>query len=203
MHVGFIGLDHTGQQIVSRLVQAGHRLTVYDPIREIPETLLWAGAMVADSIEEVCRSADAVFTMLPGDDAAEDVILGVGGVVESLPRGAVHIGSSTVSVPCSDAIVEAHWDAGQQYIAAPVLVGSELAADEQLIVIAGGCQATIVRIEPLLSPIGPLAELAGWPSHANSIHLGAMCDDSTLSQFLVTHRASHLSRSLDTKGVLQ
>ena len=176
MRVGFIGLDHTGQAMASRLLKAGHQLTVYDPVREIPEALASAGGIAANSIQDACRSADAVFTMLPNDEAAEAVILGPGGVVESLPREAIHIGSSTVSVECADAIVEAHWDAGQQYVSAPVLVGSGLDADEQLLVIAGGCEATIFQIEPLLSPIGQLAQLGGWPSDANLVQLGATCD---------------------------
>ena len=175
--------------------------------------------MVADNIRDVCRSADAVFTMLSNDEVAEAVILGTAGVVESLPRSAVHIGSSTISVRCSDVIVEAHWNAGKQYISAPVLVGSGLAADVQLIVIAGGREAMILQIEPLLSPIGQLAQLGGWPSIANRIHLGAMGEDSSLSQLLARHpelcagqgpsqlarRAPPFSHSLDieTKGVLQ
>jgi 3-hydroxyisobutyrate dehydrogenase-like beta-hydroxyacid dehydrogenase len=219
MRVGFIGFDQIGREAASRLLEAGHQLTVYDPLREIPETLVSAGAIAAKSIPDVCHSAEAVITMLPNDEAAEAVILGTGGVVETLPRSAIHIGSSTVSVECADAIAEAHWNAGRQYISAPVLVGSGLAADAPLIVIAGGREATILQIEPLLSPIGQLAQLGGWPSNANLIHLGAMCDDSTLSQLLARYpelcarqdasqlarRAPPFSHSLDieNKGVLQ
>ena len=142
---------------------------------------------MANSIQDACRWADAVFTMLPNDEVAEAVILGPGGVVESLPRKAIHIGSSTVSVECSDRIVEAHWDAGRQYISAPVLVRSESTAEEQLIVIAGGREATIIQIEPLLNPIGQLAQLSGWPSDANVVQLAANCAGATLFQFLARH----------------
>ena len=219
MRVGFIGLDHTGKTMASRLLEAGHELTVYDPAREIPEALASAGASMANSIEDACRSADAVFTMLANDEVTEAVILGPGGVVENLPRKTIHIGSSTVSVECSDRIVEAHWDAGKQYISAPVIVRSDSRAEEQLLVIAGGCEATIVQMEPLLSPIGQLARLSGWPSDANLVQLGADCVGATLFQFLARHPelcarqdrsqlarpASPLARFLDieTKGVLQ
>ena len=218
MRVAFIGLDHTGRAMASRLLKAGHQLTVYDPDREIPETLVAAGS-VANSIQDACRSADAVFTMLTSDEVTEAVILGPDGVVECLPQKAIHIGSSTVSVECSDRIVEAHWDAGKQYVSAPVLANSESRAEDHLLLIAGGCEATIIRIEPLLSSIGELAQLSGWPSDANLVQLGAKSEGATVCQFLARHpdlcarqdraRLAHpvspLARffNIETKGVLQ
>ena len=218
MRVGFIGLDHTGQTMASRLLKSGHQLIVYDAAREVPQMLTSAGAMVANSIQEACGSADAVFTMLPDDEAAEAIILGPGGVVEILSPNAIHIGSSTVSVECSDRIVEAHWDAGKQYVSAPVVIRSESTSDEQLLVIAGGREAAIIKIEPLLNPLGQLSRLHGWPSDANLVQLGAECAGATLFQFLARHpelrarhdrsqltRPAHFARFLDieTKGVLQ
>ena len=46
-------------------------------------------------------------------------------------------------------------------------------AEEQLLVIAGGREATIIQIEPLLRQIGQVAQLSGWPSDANLVQLGA------------------------------
>ena len=218
MRVGFIGLDPTGTAMASRLIKAGHQLTVYEPAGEVPEALISAGGSAANSVQDACRRADAVFTILPNDEVTEAVILGPDGVVENLPQKAIHIGSSTVSVECSDRIVEAHWDAGKQYVSAPVLVRSDSTAEEQLLVIAGGSQATIIQVEPLLSSIGQLARLNGWPSDANFVQQGADCVDATLFQFLARHPelcarqrrsqsarpASLLTRFFDieTKGVL-
>ena len=187
MRVGFIGLDRAGRAMASRLLKAGHQLSVYDPDRGIPEDIESTGGSLANDIQDACRWADAVFTMLPNDEVAEAVILGSAGVLESLPRKAIHIGSSSVSVECSDRIVEAHWDAGKQYVSAPVLVRSEGTAEEQLLVIAGGKEATISQIEPLLRPIGQLAQFSGWPSDANLVQLGVNCADGTLFQFLARH----------------
>jgi hypothetical protein len=218
MRVGFIGLDRTGEAMASRLLKAGHQLTVYDSAREIPATLTTAGARVAHGIQDVCHSADAVFTMLPNEKTVEAVILGPAGVVESLSRRAIHIGSSTISVECSDRIVEAHWNVGKRYVSAPVLVRAESAAEEQLLVIAGGREAPITEIEPLLNPIGELARLHGWPSDANLVQLGTDCAGATLFRFLARHpelrarrdrsqltRPAHFARFLDIepKGVRQ
>ena len=86
MRVGFIGLDPIGRTMASRLLKAGHQLTLYDPVREIPESLESAGGKVANSVQDACRWADAVFTMLPTDEVAETLILGPGGVAQSLPE---------------------------------------------------------------------------------------------------------------------
>ena len=218
MRVGFIGSGPIGKAMASRLLKAGHQLSLYDPAREIPEALESAGGKVASSVQDVCSWADAVFTMLPTDEVAEAVILGPGGVAQSLPETAIHIGSSTVSIECSDRIVKAHRDAGKEYVSAPVLVRSEGTAEE-LLVIAGGREATIFRVEPLFRPIGQLERLCGWPSDANIIQVSASYMGATLFQFLERHPelcarrhrsqlarpASPLARFLgiDTNGVSQ
>lgn len=218
MRVGFIGFDPIGKAMASRLLKAGHQLTLYDPAREIPESLESAGGKVANSVQDACRWADAVFTMLPTDEVAEAVILGPDGVAQSLPETAIHIGSSTVSIECSDRIVKAHRDAGKEYVSAPVLVRPE-GTSEELLVIAGGREAAIFRIEPLFRPIGQLERLCGWPSDANIIQVSASYMGATLFHFLERHPelcarqhrsqlarpASPLARFLgiETKGALQ
>lgn len=218
MRVGFIGFDPIGKAMASRLLKAGHQLTLYDPAREIPESLESAGGKVANSVQDACRWADAVFTMLPTDEVAEAVILGPDGVAQSLSETAIHIGSSTLSIECSDRIVKAHRDAGKEYVSAPVLVRPEGTAEE-LLVIAGGHEAAIFRIEPLFRPIGQLERLCGWPSDANIIQVSASYMGATLFQFLERHPelcarqhrsqlarpASPLARFLgiETNGVLQ
>lgn len=174
MRIAFIGLDHFGQAMALSLVEAGHQLTVYDPSSEKAEALASAGAAVANSIAGACSSAEAVFSMLAGDEAVETAVLRAGGMVDSLPRNAIHIGCSTISVECSDRLVEAHWDAGQRYIAAPVLGRSNAAAGARLLMIAGGCNRAIAEVRLLLDAIGEVTvQLAGWPSEANLIQRSA------------------------------
>ena len=58
--------------------------------------------------------------MLANDNAVEGLVLGKGGVIDSLPRGGIHISSSTISVALSAALAKAHAKAGQRFVAAPV-----------------------------------------------------------------------------------
>jgi 3-hydroxyisobutyrate dehydrogenase-like beta-hydroxyacid dehydrogenase len=95
MNVGFIGLGHMGSGMAANLVKAGHTVTVYNRTQERTEPLVALGAKAAKNLAEACKG-DAVFTMLANDDAVKSVVYGDKGVLAHLPRGAVHISSSTI-----------------------------------------------------------------------------------------------------------
>jgi 3-hydroxyisobutyrate dehydrogenase-like beta-hydroxyacid dehydrogenase len=176
MRIGFIGLGSIGTQMAVRLVQAGHELTIYDPAEQDAAALTSIGVKVAQSIRDACRWADAVFTMLSTDELVESVVLGRGGVIDSLARHTIHIGSSSVSIECADRLVEAHWNAGKRYVSAPVSVRPTLEVEDHLSVIAAGREEILLRIRPLLNAIGDVtAQFDAWPTDANLLHLSAEC----------------------------
>jgi 3-hydroxyisobutyrate dehydrogenase-like beta-hydroxyacid dehydrogenase len=118
MEVGFIGLGNMGAPIARNLVKAGHRLTVYNRTRAKAELLAKEGAELAESIAGACRG-EAVITMLADDAAVESVMLGEGGVLQSLAAKSVHISMSTISVALSKQLSKAHQEKAQKYVAAP------------------------------------------------------------------------------------
>src|SRR6202051_719416 len=137
MDVGFIGLGHMGTPMVRNLLKAGHRVTVHNRTRGKAETLAREGAKVADRVADACRN-DVLITMLADDAAVEGVVFGDGGALSALPRNAIHISMSTISVALSDRLAEAHGKAGQGYVAAPVFGRPEAAAAAKLFIIAAG-----------------------------------------------------------------
>jgi 3-hydroxyisobutyrate dehydrogenase-like beta-hydroxyacid dehydrogenase len=104
------------------------------------EPLVAQGAKAVASVGDACRG-DAIVTMLANDEAVASVTLGEGGIIASLPKGAIHISSSTISVALSEALSKAHGDVGQCFVAAPVFGRPELAAAGQLFVVAAGAPA--------------------------------------------------------------
>src|SRR4051794_37140786 len=100
MDVGFIGIGRMGAGMVRSLLRAGHQVTVYNRTPDKADALRRDGAAVAASVAEACRT-DATVTMLADDSAVEALVLGPTGVVASLPAGALHISSSTISVSLS------------------------------------------------------------------------------------------------------
>jgi 3-hydroxyisobutyrate dehydrogenase-like beta-hydroxyacid dehydrogenase len=154
MKVGFIGLGQMGSGMATRLVEAGHDVTVWNRTRAKTEPLRAKGASVADTPADACAGAEAVFTILSDDHAVEEVTFGDDGILRALPRGAVHISSSTLSVDFTRRLGAAHEKAGQRLLAAPVFGRPDVAAAGQLFVVAGGEQAAVGSVQPLLDVVG-------------------------------------------------
>jgi 3-hydroxyisobutyrate dehydrogenase-like beta-hydroxyacid dehydrogenase len=171
MELGVIGLGNMGAGIAKSLLRAGHRLTVYNRTRERAEALRKDGAVVAASIGGACHG-EAVLTMLADDSAVEGVVFGDGGILNSLPRGGVHISLSTLSVALSDRMAGEHKRAGQEYIAAPVFGRPEASEAGKLAVVAAGPKATIERFKPVWDAIGQkLLVISEQQSKANVVKL--------------------------------
>jgi 3-hydroxyisobutyrate dehydrogenase-like beta-hydroxyacid dehydrogenase len=173
MRVGFIGLGHMGRGMAANLLRAGHQVAVYNRTPGRSAELEAAGAKVAADIPQVA-DADAVFTMLSNDEAVESVVFGKRGLLESLPRTAIHISSSTISVDLSERLAAAHAEAGQRYVAATVLGRPNLAAEGQLFVVAAGADDAVDEVAPLLAVIGRQTTRFGTKaSNANLVKLSA------------------------------
>lgn len=171
MRVGFIGLGHMGSGMADCLIRAGHDVTVYNRTRSKAEPLGAKGAKIAKDIAGACHG-EAVFTMLADDEAAESTTLGKGGIVESLSPNAIHISSSTISVDLAERLARAHQEAGQRYLAAPVLGRPDRAAEGQLFILAAGADDAIEDAKPLLGVVGQRTITFGAePSVANLVKL--------------------------------
>jgi 3-hydroxyisobutyrate dehydrogenase-like beta-hydroxyacid dehydrogenase len=153
MKVGFIGLGHMGAGMAASLLKAGHDVTVYNRTRTKVDALVARGAKAASSVSNACRG-DAVITMLADDDAVERVLFGDAGNIDSLPAGAIHISSSTISVALSGRLTAAHANAGQRFVAAPVFGRPDVAAAGQLFVVAAGAPDAVKAAASLFDAIG-------------------------------------------------
>ncbi|RKH02816.1 NAD(P)-dependent oxidoreductase [Corallococcus sp. CA053C] len=172
MKVGFIGMGNMGAPMAKNLLGAGHDVTVWNRTAAKSQPLQEQGARVAKTPAEAARDAEVVVSMLADDHAAEAAVLGRDGVVSALPKGAVHVSSSTISVALSERLTKAHADAGQGYVSAPVFGRPEAAAGKQLWVVAAGPKSHVDRVRPLLTALGRgLTELGEKASAANVVKL--------------------------------
>ena len=172
MKVAFIGLGRMGQGIAGRVLQGGHELTVYNRTREKAAALEKAGAKIADSIAQACEGREVVMTMLADDAALERVARGEGGIIASLPKGAIHVVMGTHGVDIVRELKQAHASAGQVLVAAPVLGRPDVAASGQLGIVAAGPVDAVNRCRPLFEAIGRRTFEAGTePEGATAIKL--------------------------------
>ena len=171
MKVGFIGLGHMGAGMAANLIRAGHEVTVYNRSKGRTAALTAQGAMAADSVAAACRG-DAVITMLADDAAVEQIALGAHGILASLPAGALHLSSSTISVALAAQLAERHAAVGQRFLATPVFGRPEAAAAGQLFVVVAGDPRDIEAATPLLDAIGQRTfVVAARPELANLVKL--------------------------------
>jgi 3-hydroxyisobutyrate dehydrogenase-like beta-hydroxyacid dehydrogenase len=171
MKVGFIGLGNMGAAMAGNLLKAGHELTVYNRSSEKARGLITQGATLAATVSDACKG-DAVVTMLANDEAVEDVVLGRDGVLTRLRPGALHISSSTISIPLSQRLSQEHAHHDQRYIAAPVFGRPEAAAAAQLVIVTAGARDSVQAANPLLEAIGRKIFVVGeTPEAANLVKL--------------------------------
>jgi len=192
MKIGFIGLGNMGAAMARNLLKAGHEVSVFNrtPARAAP--LIEAGAVAASSVADACRG-EAVVTMLADDAALEAVTGGEGGILAHLPKGALHVSSSTVSVALSEKLTAAHAAAGQLYVAAPVFGRPPAAVAGELFVVAAGAPEAVAKAQPIFDAVGRRTFVfADEPSKANLVKLSG--------NFLITTVIEALGETLALVG---
>ena len=85
--IAFLGLGQMGTPMATRLLAAGHELTVWNRTIERAEPLREAGATVAGMPAEAGRAADVAITMVTDPEALERVVFGPDGLAEALGPG--------------------------------------------------------------------------------------------------------------------
>jgi len=159
--------------MAANLVKAGHEVTVFNRSRGKSGSLIMLGAHEAADIAGAC-GGDAVITMLADDDAASDITLNLGGVIDSLHKGAIHLSMSTISAALSKHFAQLHAQAGQRYVAAPVFGRPDMAAAAKLFIVAAGDPAAVDACKPLFDAMGQMtSKIGAEPSAANLVKLSA------------------------------
>jgi 3-hydroxyisobutyrate dehydrogenase-like beta-hydroxyacid dehydrogenase len=171
MKLGLSGLGHMGAGMAANLVKGGHDLGVFNRSSGRSGPLIALGAHEAGTIADACRG-EAVITMLADDDAASAIAFAEEGLIASLPKGAIHISMSSISVAFSKRLAQAHAQAGQRYIAAPVFGRPDMAASGKLFIIVAGDPASIDECRPLFDALGQKTSVIGEePWAANLVKL--------------------------------
>jgi len=82
MEIGFIGLGKMGFPMARRLIEAGHKLTVFDTQKAAMDRLVALGAKAGASPKDIADEVETVMASLPSLQASLEVATGKGGVIE-------------------------------------------------------------------------------------------------------------------------
>ena len=169
MDIGFIGLGEMGAVMVANILKAGHSVRVWNRSPERAQALAAQGAQVV-ATPAAAFTGDAVFSMLADDDAIRAVI--DARLLESAPRGLIHVNMATISVALAESLAHAHAERGLNYVAAPVLGRPDVAAAAKLTIVAAGPAEAIDRVQPVFDAIGQKTwRIGSLPQQANVMKL--------------------------------
>lgn len=161
--IAFIGLGAMGGPMAANLIRGGHRVQGFDVSPEARAQAEANGLEISDTAVETVRGADVVVTMLPNGAIVKDLMLSDGGILAQLPRGTVLIDSSSIDVATSRQLHTAAEAAGIACLDAPVSGGVKGAAGGNLTFMAGGTDATLERVRPVLQLMGQTIFHVGGP----------------------------------------
>jgi 3-hydroxyisobutyrate dehydrogenase-like beta-hydroxyacid dehydrogenase len=143
-----------GGPMAGHALSAGLSVCVHNRTRDREEPFAARGATRADSPAEVAIGADLILTCVSDVPDLEQVVLGEGGIIETIQSGAVVVDCSTVSPTISKTIDRALRARGASLLDCPVSGGPEGAQRGQLTVFVGGDERDLEKARPLLESFG-------------------------------------------------
>src|SRR5512139_1731410 len=152
--IGFVGLGIMGRGMSHNLLKAGFDLTVWNRTVSRMDELVAAGAKAAASPAELPAKCDIIICCVSDTPDVQGVILGAGGVIEGVQRGALVIDMSTISPHATREIAGRLAEKGASMLDAPVSGGSEGAAKGTLSIMVGGSAGDFERALPALQSMG-------------------------------------------------
>ena len=159
--VGWVGLGAMGLPMAGCVARAGYKMAAYDIDPGRAASLAADGVKPAASISVVASGADVLVLMVATPGQVEDVLFGDDPAASALAPGTVVLVMATVG----PAAVQ-HWAgrlAEQQVVVvdAPVSGGMARAAGGDLLVMVGGPQTAVERVQPLLDAMASSAPVVG------------------------------------------
>ncbi|MER1967182.1 3-hydroxyisobutyrate dehydrogenase [Castellaniella sp. GW247-6E4] len=153
-HIAFIGLGHMGAPMASNLLEAGHRLKVFDLVPAAVQALAGAGAEASASAADAVRGAELVITMLPASRHVEGLYLGKEGLLGAIARGTLVLECSTIAPESARKVSAAAIAVGIRMLDAPVSGGTAGAVAGTLTFIVGGAATDLEAAQPYLRAMG-------------------------------------------------
>src|SRR5271169_5225210 len=149
MQLGFVGTGTMGKPIAGCLIDAGHRLSVYDVRPEATAELATRGADAAANPRAVAERSEVVFTSLPGPDQMEPAVLDPSnGILSGLRAGGAYIDLTTNAPTVARRVAEACRGKDIDMLDAPVS-----GRPPTMTVMVGGDEAVFAKYKPLFEAI--------------------------------------------------
>ncbi|HUC68231.1 MAG TPA: NAD(P)-dependent oxidoreductase [Stellaceae bacterium] len=171
MDIGFCGTGRMGAAMVLRLLDQGHRLTLWNRTAAKAEPLLQRGARWAKSPAEIARGHDITLTILTDASGVEAVYLGPDGLLAGAVQGKLFIEMSTLPPDAIRSLAARVRAAGAALVECPVGGTVGPAREGKLLGLAGGDAADFARAKPILEQLCRRVEHLGANGNGSAMKL--------------------------------
>ena len=161
MNIGFIGIGVMGQAMATHLLNAGHKMYVYNRTKSKADQIVEAGAIWCEDVQMVAHHADLIFTIIGVPADVEAVYLGEGGLIDTAKEGTILVDMTTSTPELAKRIYEAGMQKGIQCLDAPVTGGDVGAKNGTLTIMVGGEESVYQSIRPILDLMGKVIVYMG------------------------------------------
>jgi 3-hydroxyisobutyrate dehydrogenase-like beta-hydroxyacid dehydrogenase len=158
--LAFLGLGLMGTRMATRLLDAGHDLTVWNRTPEKTRPLADRGATVASTPAQAARGVEAAITMVTNSEALEQVVLGEDGLGAALSPGQLLVDMSTVG-PEAVRSVAARLPRGVTMVDAPVRGSLTEVTAGRLAIYVGADPSDFRRVAAILASLGAVHHVGG------------------------------------------
>ncbi len=169
--VGWIGLGNMGNPMATNLLKAGFELTVFNRTKEKENALTAAGALSANSPQDLINSCDIIFTMVSNDAAVKEIFDGDSGLLCSSNPGKLIIDMSTVAPATSCYLSERCNKMQISFLEAPVSGSVKPAQEGTLIILVAGTDESYKKAKPIFDVLGKYAIYLGAAGVGSSAKL--------------------------------
>jgi 3-hydroxyisobutyrate dehydrogenase len=159
--VGWIGLGAMGLPMAGNVARAGHDVTAYDIDPGRAASLADDGVKPATSISQAATGAEVLVLMVATPAQVDGVLFGEDPATSSLDPGAVVMIMATVGPAAVQRWVERLGQQQVEVVDAPVSGGVRRAAEGDLLVMVGGADSAVQRVQPVLDAMAGHAPVVG------------------------------------------
>jgi 3-hydroxyisobutyrate dehydrogenase len=153
MDIGFCGTGRMGAAMVLRLIDQGHRVTLWNRTAGKAKPLLERGARWAKSPSAVAEAHEITITILTDAGAIDAVYGGADGLLAGAVEGKLFIEMSTVPPATIRSLAERVRAKHAGLVECPVGGTVGPARDGKLLGLAGGSAADFARAKPILEQL--------------------------------------------------
>ncbi|AFM41260.1 beta-hydroxyacid dehydrogenase, 3-hydroxyisobutyrate dehydrogenase [Desulfosporosinus acidiphilus SJ4] len=152
--IGFVGTGVMGKSMAGHLLMAGYEVNIYTRTKNKAESLLNAGAVWRETVQQLAENSDIIVSMVGYPKDVEEIYFGEHGIINHAKSGSFLIDMTTSSPSLAAKLYQEALAKGMYALDAPVSGGDVGAKEARLAIMVGGDEEVFNVLVPILNYLG-------------------------------------------------